>query len=322
MGTTGGAWSGWLPLALALAVVPSVVGVARVEAQADDARYDALLADAVAEYGAGNFAEARALFAQAHAIRPNARTLRGMGMAAFEVREYVDALRHLRAALESEERPLTSQQRAHAEGLVRRANAFVGRFTVALTPADARLSVDGMPAALEPDGTLVLNLGRHQLVADCPTCEEVSRTVVVRGGERTELDLRLEAHGPTGSSTGTPSAESEAPSPDGQGGRRHGAAWLLAGAGLAAAATVGTGLWWSNRGQEVSLCDAPNVCANRDTLARQRNAALGLTIGLGLSAAALVTVGMVRLLASRKEAGERAWACAPGPLAGACEVRF
>jgi len=55
--------------------------------------------DAVAEYEAGHYQEARALFRQAHEKSPTARTLRGIGMASFELRDYVEATRALTASL-------------------------------------------------------------------------------------------------------------------------------------------------------------------------------------------------------------------------------
>jgi tetratricopeptide (TPR) repeat protein len=303
-----------------IAFVASLLAVQPAWAQAEDPRYTALLADAVAEYGAGNYAEARALFAQAHAVLPNARTLRGMGMAAFELREYADALRHLRAALASKDRPLTADQRAHAEGLLRRAHAYVGSFVVALQPADASLLVDGVPAVLEPDGTLLLSLGRHELTARCPTCQDLSRTVVVRGGETGTLTLQLE---PRVSEATAPAVARDAAEPSHRAASdRSGARWLLGGAGVAAASAVATGLWWANRRQELTVCEAPNVCANEDALERQRRAALGMTVGLGLGAVALAATGTALMLSARRGRSERAWACAPGILGGACEVHF
>jgi hypothetical protein len=303
-----------------IAFVAGLLAVQPAWAQAENPRYTALLADAVAEYGAGNYAEARALFAQAHAVLPNARTLRGMGMAAFELREYADALRHLRAALASKERPLTAEQRAHAEGLLRRANAYVGSFVVALRPADASLLVNGAPAVLEPDGTLLLSLGRHELTARCPTCHDLSRTVVVRGGETGTLTLQLEPRTPGASAA--PAASRVVDSSRGTAPSRGGAGWLLGGAGVAAASAVATGLWWANRRQELTLCETPNVCANQDALERQRRAALGMTVGLGLGAVALAATGTALMLSARRGRSERAWACVPGVLGGACEVHF
>ena len=46
--------------------------------------YSKALASAMAEYELGNWTEARALFEQAHELNPNARTLRAIGLCAFE----------------------------------------------------------------------------------------------------------------------------------------------------------------------------------------------------------------------------------------------
>ena len=50
-------------------------------AQAEsDERYKALVEEAVMEFAEGRYAEARALFGQAHVLKPNARTLRGLSL--------------------------------------------------------------------------------------------------------------------------------------------------------------------------------------------------------------------------------------------------
>ncbi|HET6331831.1 MAG TPA: hypothetical protein VFG30_01395, partial [Polyangiales bacterium] len=61
--------------------------------------YSQVIQNAVVEFDAGNWAEARVLFEQAHTLRPSARTLRGMGMASFEIKEYVRAEKELNASL-------------------------------------------------------------------------------------------------------------------------------------------------------------------------------------------------------------------------------
>lgn len=76
----------WLALArrlcavalLAVCVWPSVT---RAQAS-DSSEYEQLVDKGIAEYRAGHWEESRSLFEQAHAINPNARTLRGLGLAA------------------------------------------------------------------------------------------------------------------------------------------------------------------------------------------------------------------------------------------------
>jgi hypothetical protein len=111
-------------------------------------RYRTLVDAALEESAAGRWEEARALFRQAHEVSPNARTLRGIGMASYELRDYAEAVRMLAGALDSTVTPLTEEQRAQVTELLGRARAFVGRYEVDL-PEGASLSVDGAAATLE-----------------------------------------------------------------------------------------------------------------------------------------------------------------------------
>src|SRR5262245_59777470 len=77
--------------------------------------YDQTIESALNEYRLGNWEEATALFTQAHALRPSARTLRGMGLSEFENRKYVSALVHCTAALADPRNPLNDEQRAELE---------------------------------------------------------------------------------------------------------------------------------------------------------------------------------------------------------------
>ena len=79
--------------------------------------YRALINDAVAEYDAHHFEEARALFRRAHELEPSARTWRGIGMAAFELRDYVKSLRALEASLVDSRLPLTGTERDQVQAL-------------------------------------------------------------------------------------------------------------------------------------------------------------------------------------------------------------
>ena len=152
-----------------------------------------LIGDAVAEYDAGRYEEARALFRLAHEKSPTARTLRGIGMASFEMRDYVEATRALAAALRDQRRPLTADQRKHAQALLARAETFVGQFSLKLSPASLSVFVDGRPAVLEGDGGVLLPLGRHELSVRCATCSpnEKQLTVDVVGGEKKPIELTL-----------------------------------------------------------------------------------------------------------------------------------
>ena len=298
---------------------------AEAEAE-DDSQYQGLLEEAVSEYNAGRYAEARALFLRAHELEPSARTLRGVGMAAFEMREYVEALRSLEAALAFEERPLTEDQRAHVEGLIRRTVAFVGRYRVELSPESAELFVDDAPVDLEEDRVVLLNLGRHTFEARCPGCSTVRRQVRVHGGENETLtfDLQLEEEEVPAETTGatqmTASIGTDQPN---RRDRRSGATGtvLLIGSAVLAAGAAGGVIWWLDRNSELDRCqNAGDACRNEETLALERGTAITVTIGLGLAAVGSLVGGLVLLGDGDDETVTLG--CAPGLSGVGCVGTF
>jgi hypothetical protein len=154
--------------------------------------YRAAIDEAVAEYAAGRYPEARALFMRAHTLQPSARTLRGLGMAEFELRNYVEATRLLQQALSSTVRALDGELRTATQALLARAQGFVGRYALALTPPELQLKVNSVPAAREPDGSLMLSIGDHALYAEAQGYVPISHTLRVNGGENTTLNITLE----------------------------------------------------------------------------------------------------------------------------------
>src|SRR5688572_4251575 len=97
-----------------------ILGASPLAAQ--DASYDALIRQALVEYEATRYEEARALFRRAHQVSPNPRTLRGIGMSSYELRDYPAAFRALRDALAMTggDRALTPAHRVHVEQLLGR----------------------------------------------------------------------------------------------------------------------------------------------------------------------------------------------------------
>ena len=293
---------------------------------AESRQYSALLEEAVSEYDARRYEEARALFKKAHEISPNARTLRGIGMASFELREYVEALRALEGALSAKRRPLTSTQRQQVQSLADRARAFVGRFVVALSPREAVLHVDGAPAILEEDGSLLLSFGHHQLIAEAPGRVAENREVSVIGGERQSLDLKLAAinvaipHLKRVPAAGVLGARpGERPSGRGSAAR---AGWWFAGAGLLAVGAVGSFFWWRFQQDEVARCDRAGVCHNRGVLIDRERIALGAMIGGVAGALALGTIGTVVWAKNGKTEPGAALACGPALGAVNCELKL
>lgn len=192
----------WLLLALAswLCALPSRAEPAASRASPPRAAesdappgYDETVRLALREFELENYAEARTGFLKAHALYPNARTLRALGLVSYELKSYVAAVDYLTAALSAAVRPLTSAQRTEVEGVLQRARGYVGRYHVSLRPAAARLSVDGEQVDLARDRRLALSVGNHALDAQAEGYLPLRRNLEVIGGAEQELDLVLQA---------------------------------------------------------------------------------------------------------------------------------
>lgn len=160
-------------LALALLLAPRVAKAQEASPSpdavaAESPEYSAAIDAALSDFQARRWDEARAQFRAAHALSPNARTLRGIGMASFEMADYPAAFDALDAALTNPTRPLTDEQRNQVTELRARARALFGRFTIPACP-DARVLVDDMPivptgAWPEGAGEVSLGLGAHSVL--------------------------------------------------------------------------------------------------------------------------------------------------------------
>jgi hypothetical protein len=166
--------------------------LARESAPSDEpASYRKTIEEAVREFEARNYAEARALFEQAHALYPNARTERGMGFAEFELRHYGQGIVHLEAALSSTTKPLTAELRRETEELLERAKGFVAYVRVDAKPASAAVLIDGVTVELPAGEPLMLEVGDHMIEARAPGYTPERRKLNLRGGEEQQLTLVL-----------------------------------------------------------------------------------------------------------------------------------
>jgi tetratricopeptide (TPR) repeat protein len=167
---------------------PQVAGT--TQSDAEPAGYRETVDEAVREFSAQHYEEARALFARAHALFPNARTHRGLGLAEFELRNYGASIRQFEAALRAEVKPLTSELRTDTERMLARAHNFVARVRVDAKPATVDVLLDGAPvqAAQEP---LLLPVGEHSLEVQAPGFLPQKRQLSVKGGEENVVTFVL-----------------------------------------------------------------------------------------------------------------------------------
>jgi hypothetical protein len=153
--------------------------------------YQRLMALGLDEFERGHWAEARALFWKGHLLSPSARSFRALGMTAFNLQRYPEALRELTHALADARRPLTAGLRSSTRELLERVDTFVGRYQVRIEPAQAELRVDGLSTQLEPDGSLLLAVGAHVLELEASGYAQLRRPLVVDGSDGEKLRLSL-----------------------------------------------------------------------------------------------------------------------------------
>lgn len=303
----------------AAASVPAADPSAEVQVE-----YRDVVVRAIAEFEAGRWAEARALFLRGHELWPSARTYRTLGMTSFELRTYALALQELQAALDDARKPLDDAQRREVEALVERTRAFVGRYRVSLSPETAELLVDGKPTTLA-GAPLVLEVGDHELIARAPGHGELRRRLLVQGREDQEIALSLVAETLAGAPVPTAAASASADSPASQvapvdgGGRLW--TWIVGGTAVALGG-ASTFLWLRADSEFDELkreCDAtPCVEGETDTKFEGLETAHQVTLGLAIAAG----VGAVVLFFVEGGGDEAPPSVSLGPGGAAFEGRF
>ena len=214
--------------------------------ESGDAAYDNLIKKALIEFNLSHWGEAKAYFLRAHQLRPSARTLRSLGLTSYEQRLYVSALGYLRQALASQERPLTPEMRAQVQNEIEEARSFVSRLVPVIEPKSVKLLVDGQPAVFDEDGTLIVDPGQHELLAEAPGFVTQTRPLTAHGADRSELRLTLQpaqpsAAEPFGDRPATqPERQAAGGSDEGFWATRSTPQWV--GIGLAAGAVVAVGV--------------------------------------------------------------------------------
>jgi hypothetical protein len=227
----------------------------------ESSQYRSSIDAALDEFSHGNWTEAHALFAQAHALDPSARTLRGLAACAFEARQYLRAIEYMTAALADPRKPLSETQRREATSLIERAQVFVARVVLAVEPAAARVEVDAVVAIRDDQGRVLLDPGMHQITVSHPGHLTDTRSVSVNPGDALQLSVQLiavRADPGTGPEVGSgPPGATDSPRSDSQPSVPPRTwAWLTAGLGVA---LTGTGVALFALGQS-GVTDVERAC--------------------------------------------------------------
>jgi tetratricopeptide (TPR) repeat protein len=185
-------WLASVSYCLQLAISSALLApYARAQEPPDPAHYQMLIDEGIREYGLHNFAEARSLLTRAQLHFPNARALRAIGMAEFELGNYAASASALAAALASERRPLDGAQRSETEQLLARAENFLTHVCVFGRPWPSVVQVDGVQVPLPPGGELVLEVGEHELTFARPGHLEERRRIRAVGNEWLSIQVSL-----------------------------------------------------------------------------------------------------------------------------------
>ena len=267
------------------------------DGEAEPSEYDTVIADALREFGAGQYDAAADDFRRALALRPSARVLRGLGTALFELGDHVAAIEVLERALSHPVDPLNETLRQEVLHLLRRAERHVAEIVISVNATDAEIFLAGR--AVQP-GVIRTNGGRQVLEARARGHLPWERTLEAVPGERLRVAIELEPLAGPSVTVVTP--------------RRSRSLALglpsvvVGGAGVALGA-----LWLTHHNDELRQCPSTVGgvgCRNRDQLERRRRSSIGV-IGIG---SALLLAGVVLTvigLMSDDDDETTAWGCAP-----------
>jgi hypothetical protein len=262
---------------------------AGAQSRADDDAYHEAIGRALQEFNLGHWTEAKVFFQEAHGRKPSARTLRGIGLACYESRNYVEAIDFLQQSLVSPVQPLTAEMRAAATHLIEQSRQFVMRAQIELDPSFADLRVDGKPPRFDSDGWAMLDPGEHELSVSAPGFNPLRRRVNTEGGSQRTIHLVMTPVTPKPVVADLEPAPLAATSEVEPADRESGSVlpWLVIGGSVAVAATGGVllGLGLADKAAVESAREGGSWATKQD--AAQRSVPLqtagGIMLGVGLA---------------------------------------
>lgn len=339
LGGVRGLW--WLVLAAMLATVqlgaPLVAAAQGRGGSSEDREYRKAVEEALAEFNRGNWTEAAALFERAHRLNPSARTLRGMGLTAYEDRRYVDAIKHLTDALKDTRRPLTQAQREEVSNTLERAQRFVAHLTLKIEPRDARVTINGRLAETDSLGEVTTDPGMLDVEVTADNFMPANRRIRLNAGGSEQLQIQLSPVRSAEPANQLPAAPAVAVAPaaadssaEDEGGALGTVKWVVGGAAVAGLIAGGALLVH----QKVKAASWERECkaeGRTDALCGDlmRKVAgpystypiVGFSVGGGLAAIAIVLF-VVDAADDDVESARNGCSAGPGELGVSCRVTF
>jgi tetratricopeptide (TPR) repeat protein len=300
-----------LTLLLTLGRGLAPASAAAQEPSAEVPGYREAVTEALAEFDAGHFLEARRHFTRAHELFPNARTLRGLGVVAYELRHYADSVRFCEQALAARTKPLEGPLREGTERLLVRARNLVAQLTIRAQPASTQVAVDGATPRPLSAAPMLLDPGDHQLEFEAPGFAPERRALTVIGGESESWKIALRSLRPDG--TAEPRSERARPMRARWKAGLAGGAMTLGGASLVAAGVLTAKR--REKGEQQRALDSIDPAL--EPALRQWRDSRSKPYVFGTLGAAALTSGALGLLLSAPREAFPWWATAASGIAGA-----
>jgi tetratricopeptide (TPR) repeat protein len=152
-----------------------------------DYDYDHAVAAALTAFGSGDYWKARELFERAHVLKPNARTLRALGMTAVELKRYTQARQELENSQQDTRDPLTPAQQAEVSNMLKWMHGALASVQLRVEPAQAQVFIDGQLAS----GSQLLEPGQHSLRVTADGYRPVEQALSLDAGNQRVLALFL-----------------------------------------------------------------------------------------------------------------------------------
>ncbi|RYE93362.1 MAG: PEGA domain-containing protein [Myxococcales bacterium] len=244
-------------------------------------------------------------FRRAYELLPNYRVLYNIGQVSYELQDYVTALRSFEEYLAGGGAEISKKRRAEVDRELEKLRPRVATAAVSASVEGAEVSVDDVPVGRAPLAEpLRLNPGKHRVTAVAPGKQGAAQTIDVAGGDRVQVDLRLDDEARPAPAAPLALVATRAPVP-----------WLAW--GLTGALALGTGVTGFLALRASSRLDEQkgSLPVRRDDLDSTRGQMRGLALATDiLGGATLVTGAIATYLTLRRPAGPVAVGVSPGAV--------
>ncbi|MEZ4442025.1 MAG: PEGA domain-containing protein [Polyangiaceae bacterium] len=177
-----------LALALCLLTLCLLTTAAQAQSDVDEEQGRTLAGEAMGFYQSGSFDEALVKFNEARMVYPTGQVLRMTAYTLIALERWVEAARTIDEALAADLKPLSDEDREHAQGERQKALEHIAVAEVVSPVADAEVSIDGGVAESLPT-KIYLEPGSHSFVVTAPGHAPIEREQELSAGQQTTVEL-------------------------------------------------------------------------------------------------------------------------------------